>query len=558
MPAFSMASPDPMKGAARDKAACLRALAANPDDVGLLCDLGWACRANGEPMAAEAAFRRAIALEPAAEAACYGLAVTCLRRGKLEEGIQHIRVCLERAPENPAYWTVLAKLHRNSGRIAEARDHLRTAMALAPDDSRTGQRMLFQSLLDARVSPVEVRREHERWAARFAAPYYPESRPLAFPLPAGERLRVGYVSPDWGEHPVGQLSESFLRCHDRTRYEVFCYSCGESVSPRARALSRLPEHWVDATGLTDDALAARIRSDGIHILVDLAGHTRGGRLAVFARQPAPAQATFLGYPATTGVATIGYRLTDALADPPGSTDEHCTERLMRIPVCGWTFVPAERTPPVSPTPCAQSGIITFGNFGNFHKSSLILELWSEVLRQIPSSQLLLRSPPFADAALCAITRQRLAALGIEEGRVKLRPWDSDRARHLAAYGEIDIALDSFPYHGTATTLEALHMGVPVVALAGASHVSRVGVSLLTNLGLSDACVAESPEDYVAKAVRLAEDQPALGRLRLSLRSRMEQSPLMDAPGYTRNLERVLDEIWQDCIARSAGGATTSA
>ncbi|HEY1107654.1 MAG TPA: tetratricopeptide repeat protein, partial [Opitutaceae bacterium] len=170
MPAFSMASPDPVKGASRDKAACLRALAANPDDVGLLSDLGWACRANGEPMAAEAAFRRAIALEPAAEAARYGLAVTCLRRGKVEEGIQHIRVCLERAPANHAYWTVLAKLHRNSGRIAEARDHLRTAMALAPDDSRTAQRMLFQSLLDARVSPVEVRREHESWAARFAAP----------------------------------------------------------------------------------------------------------------------------------------------------------------------------------------------------------------------------------------------------------------------------------------------------------------------------------------------------------------------------------------------------
>lgn len=546
-----MASPSSIAVRARKKAACLHALAAKPDDVGLLCELGWICRANGEQVAAEVAFRRAVALEPSSEQARYGLAVTCLRRGRVEEGIEHIRVCLERSPKNHEYWSVLAKMHRNGGRIAEARVHLRTAMALAPDDSRTVQRMLYQSLLDPDVSPIEVRQEHERWAARFAAPHYPASPPLALPLLAGERLRLGYVSPDWGEHPVGQLSESFLRHHDRTRYEVFCYSCGESISARAQALSRLPEHWVEAAGMTDEALSARIRNDRIHLLIDLAGHTRGGRLAMFARQPAPVQATYLGYPATTGVATIGYRLTDALADPPGLTDAHCMERLVRIPVCGWSFVPAQQTPAVSAPPCARTGVITFGNFGNFHKASSILELWSEVLRRIPRSQLLLRGLPFADAAVRASTRRRFAGLGIEEARITLRAWEPDWARHLSAYGEIDIALDSFPYHGTATTLDALYMGVPVVTLAGDSHVSRVGVSLLSSVGLAASCVAVSAEDFVAKAVRLAEDNAALGRLRLSLRAHMEQSPLMDGRGFTRNLETALDEIWRDALARTA-------
>lgn len=528
----------------RKKAALLKALVLNPHNIDSLCELGWLCRDGGELHSAELAFRQALRVDPESLSARHGLAATCYRSHRIDEGIRHVLSCIEQSPKNPDFWSLLSKLKRAEGLIEEAIRHTRRGIALAPADSQTAQRLLYQLLLSPDVSPIEVRQEHEAWAATHAACYYPSAPPTVPHLKSGERLRVGYVSPDWRKHPMAQLTESFLRHHDRARFEVFCYSCCRSVDPKTQTLSRVPEHWVEAGKWDDTNLFDRIQKDGIHILVDLAGHTRGGRPLLFARQPAPVQVTFLGYPATTGISTIAFRMTDALADPPGMTDAHCTERLVRLAESGWCFTPANEAPPVNSLPAAKNKRITFGNFANFSKGShFTLALWARTLQSVPGSRLLLRSLPFDDAEVRARMSKRFAALGIEPERVEMRGWDLNQSRHLAAYHEVDIALDTFPYHGTVTTCEALHMGVPVVSLAGTSHVSRVGVSLLTTAGLADACLAFSADDFVKKASCLAADLSALARSRHELRPRLEQSVLMDGVRYTRGLEMALRDIW---------------
>jgi predicted O-linked N-acetylglucosamine transferase (SPINDLY family) len=326
---------------------------------------------------------------------------------------------------------------------------------------------------------------------------------------------------------------------------VYCYSDVKSSDVVTDEIKRLADHWRPISGQPDAAVADQIRKDGIDILVDLAGHTAGNRLPVFARKPAPVQVTWLGYPNTTGMPVIDYRLTDEIADPQGEADQYHSETLIRLPDGFLCYDAPDNVPDVSGLRARKTGRITFGSFNNLPKiNEEVIRLWSRLLHNVPNSCLLLKSKQLADEP----TRQRFlelfSATGIGSERIKLLPRTPSTAGHLALYHQIDIALDPFPYNGTTTTCEALWMGVPVITLRGNRHSGRVGASILTRIGLQE-MIAESEGQYVQIGMKLAENIDRLEQLRSQMRQRMKTSPLCDGKCFARTMENTFRNIWKN-------------
>jgi predicted O-linked N-acetylglucosamine transferase (SPINDLY family) len=355
-------------------------------------------------------------------------------------------------------------------------------------------------------------------------------------------LRIGYVSADFCQHAVAFFLEPVLAAHDPTAVETFCYvgnRHADAVTARLRAATH---HWRDISRMDDEAAAACIRADHIDVLVDLSGHTADHRLGVFARRPAPCQVTWLGYPATTGLTAMDFRVTDDACLPPGVEDRlHGSERLLRLPNVFCCYRPPADAPTVGPLPCLDGTPITFISCNALAKlSPATIALWSAVLSAVPDSRLRLHAPGGEDVSAQTWFHEKFAAHGIAAGRVVLSGEPLPVRAHLARYHAADLALDSTPYAGTTTTCEALLMGVPVITLAGESHVSRVGVSLLRAVGLTE-CVAQSTEEFVRMAVRLAADRKALATLRAGLRERLLSGPLGQTTAFTRNWESALSK-----------------
>jgi predicted O-linked N-acetylglucosamine transferase (SPINDLY family) len=356
------------------------------------------------------------------------------------------------------------------------------------------------------------------------------------------------VSGDFFRHAVSYFIEPVLAAHDRVQFRILCFYSGtvqDEVTARLRSLCTA---WRDVAALSDEALAASIREEGVDVLVDLSGHSKGERLLALARRPAPVQITWLGYLNTTGMAAMDYRLTDVVADPPGEPDRLHRERLLRLPECQWCYRPPADAPAVSPLTAHGTGRVTFASFNHFDKlSERCVGLWAKVLSNVPTARLAVFGVPAAESAdflLDVFERE-----GLDIGRIDLRrPLDFDaylRARH-----EVDIALDSLPYNGATTTCESLWMGVPVVSRAGVAGAQRSGASLLGAVGLAE-LVAQSDDDYVEKARRLAADVTALAALRQGLRERVARSSLLDAERFVRQLESAYRQAWRDWCARDA-------
>ena len=356
------------------------------------------------------------------------------------------------------------------------------------------------------------------------------------------KIRVGYISPDFTFHIVALFSFAFFTHFDKSRFEVFGYSLtGENAM--AAELSSHASAWRYVGGGTPAEIAERIRADEIDILFDLAGHSANNALPVLALRPAPVQISGIGYFDTTGLSAVDYFLTDAYIDPHGENDGCFTERLLRLPeshLCYRASRAGEKSR-IAPLPAREKGYITFGSFNNFAKvTDKILHLWAKILRTVPRSRLFLKTAVFDASDGREEALRRLEAAGIDLARIRT---EGHTAEYLAAYGEVDIALDTFPYPGGGTTCDALYMGVPVVTLAGVRHGARFGASILANLGLADACCAHTADEYVEKACALAADVAALAVLRRTLRTRMEASPLMDAARYMLHLEAAYEKIW---------------
>ena len=490
-------------------------IAAWPDKAEVYSNLGTVYEAMGRTADAIAAYEAALKLNPWLTVALNSLGNAFLAQSDFERAEACYRRCLETNPAD-----------------LRARSNLLMLLNYLPE-----------------TDPQAVRAEDLEWG-RVAQARTPRLPPAALEPATGRRLRVAYLSSDFREHSVASFIEPVLRHHDRALFEVCCYSDLPTPDATTQRIRETVDLWRDITKLTDAEAARLIRDDRIDILFDLAGHTGNNRLGIFAAQPAPRQVTWIGYPNTTGLATIGWRITDAVADPQGE-DAYYSESLLRLPGSFLCYQPPADAPTVAPLPAQTNGYVTFGSFNNYSKlNSGVLRLWAEVLKQVPGARLLLKCPALTDAGVQAHVRAEFEALGVVPERLELLGHTRGRADHLALYGRIDIALDTFPYNGTTTTCEALWMGVPVVSLAGRHHAGRVGGSLLTAAGLAG-WLADTPEAFVAIARSRADDIPALVRLRASLRGQVQSSPLCDATGFTRHLETTLLQAWQSTVAERA-------
>jgi predicted O-linked N-acetylglucosamine transferase (SPINDLY family) len=525
-------------------AAYRQALALMPDLPEAHSNLGNVLKDMGQFDQAIAAYGRAIAIKSDFPEAHNNLGNVLRDKGQLDEAIDAYRQAIALRPSFFQAYSNLGNALNEKGQPDEAIAALRQAIILRPDHTTGHSNLVFCMNYHPSLEASSIAEEHRRWNRQHAGPLRSFIEPHTNERSPDRRLRIGYVSPDFRCHSVAFFFEGLLEDHDRSQVEAFCYA--EVIKPDAVTvrMGQSADHWRKIIGLADAELADLIRADSIDILVDLAGHTANNRLPVFARKPAPVQVTWLGYPNTTGLDTIDYRLTDALADPVGSGEELYTEQLVRLPRSGWCYRPFGQSPPVGAPPVHDTGYITYGCFNAMPKiNDPLLELWAKILLAVPGSRLLLKNSALAEPSV----RQRISAMlgqaGIGPERLQVLGRVPDIAAHLACYGRVDIALDTFPYHGTTTTCEALWMGVPVVTLAGQTHVSRVGVSLLSNLGLTE-LIAASSEEYVNLAVYLAKDLPRLAHLRSTLRERMERSPLMDASGFAREIEAAFREMWR--------------
>jgi predicted O-linked N-acetylglucosamine transferase (SPINDLY family) len=429
--------------------------------------------------------------------------------------------------------------HRKAVALAEAGDaaealiELRRVMRENPDDAAADSYRLF--LEHYRVEdPIALHHDHLGWALRHAK----VQKNTRFPA-RGKQLRIGYVSPHFRQcHPVLSFIEPVLRAHDRRRVHVTCYSDApiSDASGRARLLA---DQWREIAGEDDRTVADLVRSDKIDILVDLAGHLAGNRLLLFATTPAPVQVTWLGYPNGTGLSTIGYRLTDSIADPPGLSDQlHC-EKLSRLEGGFLCYQPPQPAMPVSALPAWFCGHITFGCFQYPGKiTSEAIRCWAQVLLRVPHARLLFHHC-FSDySSPQSRYRDRIAGEFAKEGIDSTRlsfVGGLGEDQHFDLYGKVDLMLDTFPYNGTSTTCEALWMGVPVISMSGISHVGRVGSSILNRVGLGD-LVATTPDGYIDICASTAQDVNLLAGLRGSLRGRFQECSLFRADVFTSELE----------------------
>jgi predicted O-linked N-acetylglucosamine transferase (SPINDLY family) len=491
---------------------------------------------------AHAAFRRAVDLDPNHASALNGLGTAAFQTGRLDEGVESARRVLALAPENPDFIANAAQAFSEAWLDGEQLAFLRDAVARHPNHLRL--RTYFTGLLnysDA-VAPMEVF-EHHRALGRLIESRVPVVVPPARRA-SGRPLRVGLISPDFRQHPIAAFLEPLLRevgmrGSIRGELEILCYSAHEEPDPVTARLRSLvgDTHWRDVAKLDDCAVASAVRGDEIDVLIDLAGHTVGSRLAVLAHRPAPVQGTYLGYPNTTGMSRVDFRIVDSITDPSG-TESQATERLIRLDSCFLCFQSPANELPTRP-PRLADDVVTFVSFNLLTKvTPTTVRLWSEVLRVVPRSRLLLKAKALGHASVQDRVSAAFASEGIDPARVEMLGWVASLAEHAALYERADIALDSYPYHGTTTTCDALSMGVPVVTLVGPTHASRVGASILSAVGLED-LIAKSRDEFIAIASRLAADVDHRNMLRAALRERFVRSPVCDAPGFAR---RFVDAI----------------
>jgi predicted O-linked N-acetylglucosamine transferase (SPINDLY family) len=507
-------------------------------------NLGIALRDKGELEGAIAAYRQAIALRPNFADVHNNLGIALHDRGELDEAIAAYRQAIALNPNFPEAHSNLGNSLRDRGQIDEAVAAYRHAVAIRPSFAEAHSNLIYSLYFDTRCSQAELLAEHRTWAERHADPLKTLIRAHENDRDPNRRLRIGYVSPDFHAHPVGRFILPLLAAHDHKQFEIYCYASVLYPDSTTARIQRHADVWRNIRTLSNEEAAKLIREDRIDILVDLSMHTAKNRLLLFARKPAPIQATYLAYPGTSGLDTIDYRITDPHLDPPGSADERYTERSIRLDETYWCYEPAMESPEVNRLPAIAKGFVTFACLNNFCKNSAAaIQTWCRILAAVPNSRLLLYAAIGSHRdAVC----QKLSESGIDPNRLNF----VDRvpfSQYMQQYHNIDIGLDPFPYVGGTTTCDALWMGVPVVTLGGQTAISRGGVSILTNVGIPE-LIAESPDQYVRLAADLAGDLPRLTHLRSNLREKMRMSPLMDAPRFARNMEKAYREMWMTFLS----------
>ena len=528
------------------------AIGLKPDYAEAHFNLANILRNRGDREGARAAYGEALRLKPDMAAALCNLGD--LHKGAMElaRAVECFVAALKADPKSAEAWNNLGETLKEMGRIEEAIGVFQKGLEAHPSHALMHSNLLLALHYTPAIPPETIFKAHAVWAQRHADPLLPTGKRYANQRDSERRLRVGYVSPDFCAHSVAFFAEPLIREHDRDRFEVFCYHAAARSDVVTERLKGTADRWRSLVGVEDPQAAALIEQDGIDILVDLTGHTANNRLSLFARKPAPVQATWLGYPDTTGMRAIGWRLSDAIAEPPGEADRLSAERIVRLPHGFHSYrPPVDAGPPAEP-PLRANCHVTFGSFNNTSKvTGEVVRVWSEILKRVPDSRLIVKSAQMGDEETRRRYLNTFVQFGIDAGRIELLARINAADGHLRAYDRIDIGLDPFPYNGTTTTCEALWMGVPVVTVTGANHVARVGASLLTHCGLTE-LVASDEAGYIATAVALAEDPERLAQLRRTMRDRLNAAPLTDYKGFARSVETAYLAMWRDWVAGASG------
>ena len=502
-------------------------------------NLGIALRARGSLDEAVSACRRAVELKPEYPKAHNNLGAALADQGRFEEAVAAFRHALQLNPDLADAHNNLGTALRDLGLVHEGIAAYRRALQLKPEHAAAHSNLILALHLHPNHDTGTISDEHKRWSRQFSDPLKEFVLPNSNDPTVARRLRIGYVSPDFRDHPVGRYLLPLFERHDRERVEIVCYSGVTRPDWLTGRLRELAGRWRTTLGISDARLAEMIRADRVDILVDLALHTLGNRLPVFARQPAPVQVTWLAYPGSAGLHSIGYRLTDAHMDPPSETPASSAEEPVRLPDCWCCFQPAGVDPGITALPALSAKGVTFGSLNNFAKlNEGVLALWARVLEAAKRSRLLMLCP---EGSARDRVRAFFDARGITTERVEFVSY-LPRSDYFRLYQRIDVALDPFPCNGMTTTCDALWMGVPVITVSGGRPASRAGLSLLSSVGLGE-LAASSEGDYVRRAVELAGELPRLAELRAALRQRMRASPLMDAPRFARNVEDAYRSMW---------------
>jgi len=526
-----------------------QALNLKHDYVEALINLGTIYRGQGKTDKAITSFNKALSLQPDNALVHYNIGTVLMDQGKLEGAISSFHQALNLRQDYAEAYNNLGNALKSQGKLEEAISNYRKALAQKPYYMEVHSNLLFCLNYLSDMTQEEIYTESLKWNDRFVKSVQIDTPEYANILSSERRLRIGYVSPDFREHSVAFFIEPVIKAHSRKKVEIFCYANVRKPDEVTQRLQVEADHWYSIVGMTNEAAAARIKQDRIDILVDLAGHTRNNSLPVFGRRPAPVQVTWLGYPNTTGLETIDYRFTDAVADPPGEEENIYSEKLIRLKYGFLCYQPMTSAPRVAQLPCLEQGYITFGSFNNLTKvTHEVIKVWAAILRAVPDSRLLLKAKQLSDDQTMLRFLEMFAKEGIAEDRLEMHSRMSRQEDHLRLYNRVDIGLDPFPYNGTTTTCEALWMGVPVVTLLGQRHAGRVGASIMHQVELED-LVAHSMEKYIELARLFARDKDRLENMRAGLRDRMQESPLMTPVLFTSHLEDAYYQMWREYCAK---------
>jgi predicted O-linked N-acetylglucosamine transferase (SPINDLY family) len=553
-----------------------RALSLKPDITLALSGMGRMLQRANKPDQALEYFKKSIKITPTAEAFAH-MGEILQETSRSEEAEEYYKTALSMKPNNTEYLNNLGGIYSRAERykdaylcykqvldlepnnpgtlnnmasslkafsqMDEAIECHKKALKIRPAHAPTYTNLLLAMVYSSSVTAQELYDTAKEFGATVADPMLKNYKFKNTVMP-GRKLKIGYVSPDFRAHSVNYFFEPLLKDHNRNDFEIYGYSNVEKSDPVTVRLQNEFDVWRDISSLSDDEAADQIYKDQIDILVDLAGHTGRNRLLVFARKPAPVQATWLGYPATTGVKAIDYRIVDIYAEPEGLTEHLSVEKLWRMPEIFCCYGGHPKNPTViDHPPFEDNRYITFGCFNNFAKvTDSVLALWSEILRQVPDARLLLEIAgvdQFRNELMLRFER-----LGLPVDRLIVEQKRPENQYVL--YNRIDIALDPFPCNGGTTSMDTMWMGVPMITLAGNSFVSRMGVTILTNAGIPE-FIAYTKEEYIKKAVDLASNREVLAKIREGMRARVEKSPLMDQPRFARNMEQAYKAMWQAWI-----------
>jgi len=521
-------------------AALLSALELKPDYAEAHYNLGNAQGAQGIVYAAIASFQRAIQLRPDLPEPRNNLGNLLKDADRADDAIAVFQELIKLHPNLAEAHGNLANVFRITGRMDEAIGAGRKAIQCEPCPAALHSNLAYYLYFHPSYDARAIQSELEEWNRRFAQPLKKNIQPHTHVREPDRKLRIGYVSGDFFQHACVHFLITLMEHHNHKNFEIFCYSNTRRDDPITARLRTYADAWRDIRNITDEQASEMIRKDQIDILVDLSLHSAEHRLLIFARKPAPVQVTWLGYPGSTGLHTVDYRLTDPYLDPPGLDDAFYSEASVRLPDCFWCYDPLISVPAVHTLPALRNGYVTFGCLNKFAKiNDQVLVLWIRILHATKHSRLLILAP---EGRMRQEMLKQFERQGIAEERVVFLK-NLPRPEYLRLFDRIDLCLDPFPYNGHTTTFDSLWMGVPVVSLSGKTAMGRAGKSILTNVGLPE-LVAKTPEEYVDIAIKLAGDLPRLAELRKTLRERMENSPLMDAKRFAQNVEAAYRDIWQ--------------